>query len=245
MQSQELQKVVRAARKRLYPSLRNPHWLILRQRREIFRRWISDLPAAKLMILDVGGRLQPYQELLDGRIQRYISVDLRRTPVVDVIAAGESIPFAADSFDLILCTQVLEYVPEPKIVLAEIHRVLRPGGTLILSMPAAQPRDADEECWRFQPAGLKKLLAGYAGVEIVPEGGSITGFFRTINACADIFARYPAVRFVFSCTLFPAVNVLGLWLERLAGSSNDQFAVNYSSRARKVSGESKVPPASW
>jgi SAM-dependent methyltransferase len=244
MQSEEFKKTVSAARGRLYPSLRSPHWLVLRQRREIFRRWISALPAAKLMILDVGGRLQPYRELLDGRIQRYISVDIRRTPVVDVIAAGERIPFAADSFDLILCTQMLEYVPEPKIVLAEIHRVLRPGGTLMVSAPAAQPRDADEECWRFQPAGLRKLLAVYAEVEVVPEGGSIAGFFRTINACADIFARYPSVRFLFSWTVFPALNIIGFCLESLAGSSNDQFTVNYSARARRMNGEPKLPPPS-
>src|SRR5258708_31785637 len=102
MESRELRKAVAVARERLYPSLRNPHWLILRQRREIVRRWISALPAAKLMILDVGGRLQPYRELLDGRIQRYVSIDIRQTLLVDVIAAGENIPFAADAFDLIL-----------------------------------------------------------------------------------------------------------------------------------------------
>jgi SAM-dependent methyltransferase len=233
MESEELKKTMALAQERLYPSLRNPHWLILRQRREIFRRWISALPAAKLMVLDVGGRLQPYRELLDGRIQRYVSIDIRRTPLVNVIAAGEGIPFAADTFDLILCTQVLEYVPEPKVLLAEIHRVLRPGGALILSAPAAQPRDADEECWRFHPAGLKKLLESYTDVEVVPEGGSITGFFRTVNACADIFARYPAVRFLFAWSIFPVMNVLGVCLEQLAGSSNDQFTVNYSSRAKK------------
>jgi SAM-dependent methyltransferase len=233
MQSEELKKTVTAARERLYPSLRNPHWLILRQRREIFRRWINALPAAKLTILDVGGRLQPYRELLEGRIQRYISVDIRQTPVVDVIAAGERIPFAADTFDLILCTQVLEYVPEPQIVMAEIHRVLRPGGTLILSAPAAHPRDADEECWSFHPAGLRRLLADYATVEVIPEGGSIAGLFRTINACLSIFARSRAFRFLLSWTVFPVVNVLGLCLESLAGSANDQFTVNYSATARK------------
>jgi len=185
------------------------------------------------MILDVGGRLQPYRELLDDRIQRYISIDVRRTPLVDVIAAGEGIPFAADTFDLILCTQVLEYIPEPRIVIAEIYRVLRPGGSLILSAPAAQPRDADEERWRFHPAGLRELLAGYGDVEVLPEGSSITGFFRTVNACANIFARYPVVRLLLSWTLFPSMNVLGLCLEHLARSSNDQFTVNYSSRARK------------
>jgi SAM-dependent methyltransferase len=234
MRSEELERTVAAARERLYPSLRNPHWLILRKRREILRRWINRLPAGKLTILDLGGRLQPYRELLEGRIQSYIAVDLRRTEVVDVIAAGEHLPFGPDTFDLVLCMQVLEYIPEPQILIGEVHRVLKPSGTLILSAPAAQPRDADEECWRFHPAGLRKLLAGYGNVEVVAEGGSITGFFRTVNACAQIFARYAAVRLLFAWTVFPAVNVFGFCLEHLAGSSNDQFTVNYSAAARKM-----------
>lgn len=234
MQSDELTRTVAVARERLYPSLRNPHWLVLRQRREIFRRWIDALPAEKLLILDVGGRLQPYRELLESRVQRYISVDIRQTPVVDVIAAGEHLPFATDTFELILCTQVLEYLPQPEAVIAEIHRALRPGGRLILSAPAAHTRDADEECWSFHPAGLRKLLADFENVEVVPEGGSIVGLFRTVNACLSIFARTIAVRFLLSWTIFPVINVAGLCLENLSGSANDQFTVNFSAIARKA-----------
>lgn len=229
----EEEKVGRSARDRLYPSLRNPHWLILSKRREIFRRWMNLLPAGKLTVLDVGGRLQPYRELLDGRIRQYVAIDIRRTPVVDVIGSGEQLPFASNIFDLVLCTQVLEYIPEPQRLLLEIHRVLKPGGSLMLSAPAAQPRDSEEECWRFYPTAIRKLLAVYADVNIVPEGGSIVGFFRTINACLYIFARFAALRFLLCWTVFPAMNLLGLGLERLAGSSNDQFTVNYSAVARK------------
>lgn len=228
-----MQAALSATRKRLYPSVGNPSWLVLRKRREIFSQWVDRLPAGKLMVLDVGGRLQPYRELLDGRVRRYTSVDLRRTALVDVIASGEQLPFISESFDLAICTQVLEYVPEPQILISEIRRVLRRGGTLILSVPAAHPRDADEECWSFHPAGIRKLLAIYSDVEVVPEGGSITGFFRTVNACLNIFARYKAVRSLFTFTVFPFFNVLGLCIENLAGSSNDQFTVNYSALAIK------------
>ncbi len=186
------------------------------------------------MVLDVGGRLQPYRELLGHRILRYTSVDLARTPLVDVIASGERLPFAPECFDLVICTQVLEYIPEPEKMLSEIYRVLQPGGTLILSAPTAQPRDADNECWAFHPAGIRKLLACYSDVEVVPEGGSITGLFRTINVCLNIFAKYAPVRFLFTITLFPFLNVTGLCLEHLVGSSNDQFVVNYSALARKA-----------
>ena len=228
-----MQEALSATRKRLYPSVGNPSWLVLRKRREIFGQWVNRLPAGKLMVLDVGGRLQPYRELLDGRVRRYTSVDIRRTALVDVIASGEQLPFISESFDLAICTQVLEYVPEPQIMISEIRRVLRRGGTLILSVPAAHPRDAEEECWSFYPAGIRKLLANYSEVEVVPEGGLITGFFRTINACLNIFARYKAVRSLFTFTVFPFFNVLGLCIENLAGSTNDQFAVNYSVLARK------------
>ncbi len=234
MPSRDLQQALTATRQRLYPSLRNPNWLVLRRRREIFRRWMNRIPAAKLTVLDVGGRLQPYRELLGDRVLRYISVDLRRTPLVDVIGNGEQLPFTTGCFDLVICTQVLEYIPEPEKMLFEIHRVLRPGGTLILSAPAAQPRDADSECWAFHPAGIRKLLARYSDVEVVPEGGSIIGFFRTINACLNIFAKYAPVRFFFTITVFPFFNVVGLCLENLVGSSNDQFAVNYSALAQKA-----------
>lgn len=221
------------SRNRLYPSVRNSSWLVLRKRREIFRLWLSRLPARNLNVLDVGGRLQPYRELMEGRAQRYTSVDLLRTPLVDVIARGESLPFAQESFDLVLCTQVLEYLPEPHTVISEIHRVLRPGGSLILSVPAAHVRDADHECWSFHPAGIRNLLRTYSDVEVVPEGGSISGLCRTLNVCLEIFARYAAVRNLLAVTVFPVVNLFGLGLECLVRSPNDQFTVNFSAWARK------------
>lgn len=50
-----------------------------------------------------------------------------------VRANVESLPFEDGSFDLVLCTQVLEHVVDPQAVLRELARVLEPGGTLLLS----------------------------------------------------------------------------------------------------------------
>ncbi|WP_249137174.1 class I SAM-dependent methyltransferase [Bradyrhizobium tropiciagri] len=46
-----------------------------------------------------------------------------------------NLPFADRSFDGVLCASVLEYVPEVAQCLAQIHRVLRPGGVLLVSIP--------------------------------------------------------------------------------------------------------------
>jgi SAM-dependent methyltransferase len=223
----------REGRERLHPSLTNPNWLVLRKRREIFQKWLERLEGRDLAALDLGGRIQPYRPLLEGRVRCYVAVDLRFTPLVSVVARGEQIPLADASFDLAICTQMLEYVAEPAAVLAEIHRVLKPGGYLMLSVPSVCPQDSEHDRWRFLPASLHQLLAEFASVEVLAEGGSVAGLFRSINACMNIFARYGWVRSLFRYSVFPVVNVAGVLLEKMSGGRNTQFAANYSAFARK------------
>jgi len=221
----------KAGRERLYPSITNPNWLVLRKRRELFRHWLEGSFPKGGTVLDIGGRIQPYRTLLPET--RYLAIDLRLTPLVNVVANAERIPFLSQGFDLVLCTQMLEYAPDPGLVLSEIHRVLKPGGRLLLSVPSVFPQDADEDRWRFLPAGIRQLLSAFSEVEIVPEGGSIAGFFRTINVCLHMFAKYSAIRTVLSYTVVPALNLMGLGLEEIARSRNEAFAVNYSAMAQK------------
>jgi SAM-dependent methyltransferase len=227
-----LQQVDRAGRERLYPSITNPSWLVLQKRREIFLQWVDRLPATGLNVLDIGGRLQPYRQLLGTRVKRYVGVDLQVTPLVDVLASGEALPLRDDSFDLTICTQVLQYVVDPPQLLSEVHRVLRPNGYLLLSVPSAALRDSDQECWRFLPYGLRQMLSQFRVVEIVPEGSSVAGFFRTVNVCLSVFVRYPSLRAVYHHTISPILNWTGFALDRVA-RKNDQFAVNYSVLAQK------------
>ena len=56
-----------------------------------------------------------------------------------------AMPFADASFDLILCSHVLEHVPDDRTAMKELHRVLAPGGTAILMVPIALDRAATDE----------------------------------------------------------------------------------------------------
>ena len=59
------------------------------------------------------------------------------------------LPFADNTFDKVICSEVLEHIPDYKGALTEIERVLKPGGLFCASVPRAWP---EKICWRFSEA---------------------------------------------------------------------------------------------
>jgi SAM-dependent methyltransferase len=226
-------ELLKIAASRLHPSITDPNYLVLRRRRLILDQWMERIPGNQLVVLDVGGRYQPYRPLIQNRLQRYIALDVLQTPLVNVLGTGEQLPFKADTFDLVLATGVFEYFPEPRLAAAEIHRVLKPGGHLMMSVAAVCPRAVDEEHWHYLPAGLKFVLASFSGVEIVPEVTSIGSILRLNASSLSIFAKYGFMRQIVHHTVVPVVNAVGLGLEESGLSQNDQVTGNYSAMARK------------
>jgi SAM-dependent methyltransferase len=222
-----MEQVQRESRERLYPSLRNPNWLILRCRRQIFQAGLDRLAGRGLFVLDIGGRLQPYRPLLGARVESYVAVDLQITPLVSVGAAAEALPFRDGQFDLVICTQVFEYIPNPGLAVAEIMRVLRKGGVLFLSAPSVFLRNNEKEYWRFLPASLRYLLREFETVEVMSEGNSLTGFLRTCNVFLMSFFRPRTLAPLWQWTFVPFLNITGCILGKLAGQ-NDDFTANYS-----------------
>ena len=126
--------------------------------------------------LDCGSGRSPYRALLAERGASVTSVDVEdRSGEIDLLADIQEMPQIADSsFDTVLCTQVLEHVPRPWRAMAELARVLRPGGRLILSVPhLSAVHEAPHDFYRYTRHGLETLSAE-AGLEverIEPTGG--------------------------------------------------------------------------
>lgn len=59
------------------------------------------------------------------------------------------LPFADNTFDVVICSEVLEHIPDYESALAEIQRILAPGGTFVASVPRAWP---ERICWAFSSA---------------------------------------------------------------------------------------------
>jgi SAM-dependent methyltransferase len=219
-------------RERLHPSRRNPDYLSLIERRKHVAEALQHVSGNRLRVLDIGGRIQPYRPMLDGRLEAYLAVDPQKNGLVDVMGVGEHLPFADVSFDLVLCSQVLCYVQDPLKIIDEIYWVLRPGGTLLLSVPAILPRHAENDRWRFLPDGLRVLLSRFSQVEVSPEGYSFLGACRIFALCLDSWVKNRVVRKLVDSTIIPLVNLAGERMDRWSGG-NTCLTNNYFALARK------------
>jgi len=126
--------------------------------------------------LDVGSGGAPYASLF--RHRRYVTVDLLTR--ADARCDVAKLPFRAGSFDLLLCTEVLEHVPDPDAALAELRRVLGQAGTLVLTTPLTWGVHATRDYHRWTEAGLRQILAAH-GFEVA-ECRARGGIFLALGA---------------------------------------------------------------
>jgi len=135
-------------------------------------------------VLDAGAGECRFRSLFPSL--QYVGVDLAvgdflwDYSVLDVNADLLALPFRDHAFDLALNTQVLEHVLEPKLILAEIFRVLKPGGRLLLTAPQGwYEHQVPHDYFRFTSFALRYLLesVGFLAEEIKPMGG----YFRYLG----------------------------------------------------------------
>ncbi|MBI3091903.1 MAG: methyltransferase domain-containing protein [Candidatus Tectomicrobia bacterium] len=134
-------------------------------------------------ILDLGCGEKPYYPIFAGWTRRYIGVDIELHPNIDCLVSSRGpLPFADGSFALVLSTQVLEHVEEPKGLVEEMHRVLKPGGTLYLSAPFVwEVHNYPRDFWRFTDQGLRLLLQPFREVTITPQGTSSQALLQAFS----------------------------------------------------------------
>jgi SAM-dependent methyltransferase len=121
-------------------------------------------------LLDYGCGNKPYRDLFLKKFSRYVGADFAGNSDADILIDKSGRVDCEDtSFDCVLSSQVLEHVGSPQEYLAEAQRILKPGGSLILSTHGIWPYHPDPtDYWRWTADGLQAEIerAGFQVLDV-------------------------------------------------------------------------------
>jgi SAM-dependent methyltransferase len=218
------------------------------------RRELAAIPDG-WRILDAGAGEQPYRTACSHLA--YVSQDFAQyrgvgdiglqpgawdASAVDIVSDITAIPVPDASFDAALCTEVLEHVPDPIAVVRELARIVRPGGTLVLTAPFASLTHQAPFHFStgFGPAWYEYHLpaAGFEIVQMTPNGDYFAYVAQEIGRTPDVGRRYApgaVIRRRDRGSLLTTLRVL----DRLASvdqRSAELLCFGWHVRARRIDG---------
>lgn len=165
--------------------------------------------ATEAYTLDLGCANSPYSKYFTNRI----GFDIAEGPGVDVVGDAHMLPFPDETFETVFSTEVLEHLHTPEKAIAEMKRVLKPGGRVILTTRFVFPiHDAPHDYFRYTKYGLQHLFREWEKVEIEEEVTTI----ETLSVLLQRIGFQTKLRcnVVSKISIFLLAKVIGLcsWL---------------------------------
>jgi SAM-dependent methyltransferase len=192
-------------------------------------------------LLDVGCGDKPYAPIFAPYVSAHIGVDTVENPHAELRGPVEALPVDDGTYDVALCSQVLEHVDDPAGAIRELGRALRPGGRLLLTTHGTyyyHPLPGDY--WRWTHTGLEKVLRDngeWASVTVTPASGTTACIAMLLNVYIDLAARRARVG-ALAKPVVAALNVTAAAIDgrstRLRGPAPGSLHANYHVLAVKA-----------
>jgi len=146
----------------------------------------------------------------------FVSLDINPDKNPDIVCdvCDMKAVISDSTYDVIVMMEVLEHIPDPSLALAEIRRILKPGGVLLGSTPFLFPiHDAPHDYYRYTSYGLNHLLRDYTNVEVQPRnsyGEAIAVLLSRLSVTGTAKERLAGLAgLLLAVILYPVVFALG------------------------------------
>ena len=178
------------------------------ERVELFRRYVGG-PGRR--VLDLGCRDGALTQAYAGG-NEIVGVDADRAALAEAKKLGiethwadldEPLPFEDSDFDVVVAGELLEHLRDPRRVVADVRRVLRPGGTFVASVPNAyrlknrarfllggKPEDDPTHLQMFAPADVRALLSGFDDAQLAFIAGRLVPLHARLFANDIVFSGH-------------------------------------------------------
>lgn len=107
-----------------------------------------------------------------------IDADNPLATIVADLSTADAIP--SETFDCVVLTQTLQFIPDVESALRHVYRVLRPNGVLLATVPCVSRLARQVDYWRFTPAGCAQLAARFFD----PEQVAVRSYGNVLGAIA-------------------------------------------------------------
>ena len=212
----------------------NPFYI---ERSELIRALRKLAPSVRGKVLDVGCGHRPYEKIFSAAGE-YIGMEYdspknrARFKNIDVWYGGGAFPLENSSYDSVIVTEVLEHVFDPDVMLSEVARVMKPGGTLLLSAPFAwDEHEKPYDYARYSSFGLQHILSkhGFEVTEHIKTATDIRVIFQLTGCYVHkklSWIRPYNVRMLFYVVLIAPLTVFGTLLSWVLPGNTDLYIEN-------------------
>jgi len=196
----------------------NPNYF---SRKGLLKYLRKEAPQLSGRLLDFGSGRKPWRSLF--QVDEYIGVDIAESghdhhdSEIDFYYDGHVIPFENNSFDSVFASDVLEHLFNLDEMLNELHRVLKPGGQMLVTIPFAwNEHEAPYDFARYTSFGIQSIMEKH-GFEIIRLHKTTTGFetvCQSVNTfiIENIFSRNKALRTLLMIFITGPMTLLAVFL---------------------------------
>lgn len=195
--------------------IKNPGALIENNwRYDFLKKYFEANEFKNATLLDLGCGPRPYYKLYNQHFEKTIGAEMADMPfpqkAIDIFCPATNVPLPDESVDCILCTEVMQDMKEPSELINECYRLLKKGGTLILTTPYLVPiADGQWDNYRFTQYGLKYVIekGGFKELQVIPVSD-------VVGAGITLLVK-PVLRFWIVLSKITRLKFLRLWFNPL------------------------------